>query len=266
MVETVVVPTDGSEFSAGAVPIGQAVAGSFDAGLVIVLAGHGGNPENDQRIVARLEDAIATRPDLRARVEVDRGRFAANAITRVLRDTSDPVACMATRGRSGIGQMLLGSVAEDVVRISGVPIVLVGPECASTWDAGGRPIVMCHDGSAVADEIGPPVTAWASELNLPVVVVEVQDDDSRELTPSSAVVSAAERMRETVGTVDVEVLSGDAPEAILAFAAERSAALVALSTHGRTGLDRVTIGSVAVSIVRSSPCPVLVQRPRDLAR
>jgi nucleotide-binding universal stress UspA family protein len=196
---------------------------------------------------------------------VIRDQFAENAIARVLRDTVDPVACMASHGRSGVGQVLLGSVAEDAVRISGTPFALVGPDCDTTASFAGGPLVMGHDGSAVADEIVPVVARWATALDIPVVVVEVQDEDSAEHTPSPAVVGAAGQSKDLGAAVEIETLAGDDPaEAILGFADRRSASLVALSTHGRTGLDRVTLGSVAASVVRASTCPVLVQRPRDL--
>lgn len=56
--------------------------------------------------------------------------------------------------------------------------------------------------------------------------------------------------------------TGSAPETIAAIAREESADLVVVGTHGRTGLDRVMLGSVAERVVRVAPCPVLVVRPR----
>jgi nucleotide-binding universal stress UspA family protein len=264
VVKTVVVPTDGSEFSTRSVPVALTLAERFDASVLFVLAGLGGNPDSDQRRVAALDEQASDR-GVPSRVEVIRDRFAENAIAGVLRQTVDPVACMASHGRSGVGQVLLGSVAEDAVRISGTPFALVGPDCDTAASFAGGPLVMGHDGSAVADEIVPVVARWATALDLPVVVVEVQDDDAAVQAPSRAVVAAAGQLKDLRVAVEIETLAGGEPaEAILGLADRRSASLVALSTHGRTGLDRMTLGSVAASIVHASRCPVLVQRPRDL--
>jgi nucleotide-binding universal stress UspA family protein len=70
----------------------------------------------------------------------------------------------------------------------------------------------------------------------------------------------AERLRE--GPVDSVVLGQPVAPAITAFARETGVDLIVLSSHGRTGLARIAVGSVAESVVRTAPCPVLVVRAR----
>ena len=60
--------------------------------------------------------------------------------------------------------------------------------------------------------------------------------------------------------------TGVAPEAIAETAVETQADLIVIGTHGRTGLSRLVIGSVAERVVRLAPCPVLTVKPPDLAR
>lgn len=67
------------------------------------------------------------------------------------------------------------------------------------------------------------------------------------------------RDRVAIGGTDVEV--GDAREAINDVAESVGADLIILGTHGRRGVRRWLIGSVAESVVRSAPCPVLTIRP-----
>lgn len=55
--------------------------------------------------------------------------------------------------------------------------------------------------------------------------------------------------------------TGSAPETIARVAGEERADLVVVGTHGRTGLDRILLGSVAERVVRMTPCAVLVVRP-----
>lgn len=59
---------------------------------------------------------------------------------------------------------------------------------------------------------------------------------------------------------EILVAHGTPAAEILRIAAERSASLIVIATHGRTGLVRVALGSVAERVVREAPCPVLVVR------
>jgi nucleotide-binding universal stress UspA family protein len=53
------------------------------------------------------------------------------------------------------------------------------------------------------------------------------------------------------------VLDGDPAQVIVQFARERGCSLIVMGTHGRTGLERLLMGSVAEQVVRKAPCPVL---------
>ncbi len=61
-------------------------------------------------------------------------------------------------------------------------------------------------------------------------------------------------------TVETAVLTGDPPEAIRRYAEDHGVDLVVMGTHGRTGLDRWLLGSVAERVIRTSPAPVLTVR------
>jgi nucleotide-binding universal stress UspA family protein len=66
-------------------------------------------------------------------------------------------------------------------------------------------------------------------------------------------------------TARVRLETGQTAETITRVAEEERADLVVAGTHGRSGLDRVFVGSVAERVVRTAPCPVLVVRPRKAA-
>jgi nucleotide-binding universal stress UspA family protein len=61
-------------------------------------------------------------------------------------------------------------------------------------------------------------------------------------------------------SVETRVLQGEAPLEIVSFAEQHAQDLIVMGTHGRTGLNRVLLGSVAEKVVRSAPCPVLTVR------
>jgi len=62
------------------------------------------------------------------------------------------------------------------------------------------------------------------------------------------------------GTVSSVLLSAPAAEAIIGFARDDSTDLIVMSSHGRTGLRRLVLGSVAEQVARTAPCPVLLVR------
>ena len=57
--------------------------------------------------------------------------------------------------------------------------------------------------------------------------------------------------------------TGDPAKLIVQFAKKEAAELIVLGTHGRTGLKRVLMGSIAEAVIRHAPCPVLVMKQRD---
>ena len=77
----------------------------------------------------------------------------------------------------------------------------------------------------------------------------------------------AARMHQQTGhEIEYEVLHGDKPSrSIVDFAERNDATFVFATTHGRTGLDRLRLGSVAAEVVRHAPCPVVLYRPPHLA-
>jgi nucleotide-binding universal stress UspA family protein len=66
--------------------------------------------------------------------------------------------------------------------------------------------------------------------------------------------------------VDSVLLGQPAAQAITSFARDAGVDLVVLASHGRTGLARLVIGSVAEAVVRTAPCPVLVVKPPAVRR
>jgi universal stress protein A len=82
---------------------------------------------------------------------------------------------------------------------------------------------------------------------------------------------AAEHLRRTIAELSApnvavagEVRTGRATTTIHDYAIERQSDLIVMGTHGRTGVARVMMGSIAESVTRTAPCPVLVVRPRRL--
>jgi nucleotide-binding universal stress UspA family protein len=172
---------------------------------------------------------------------------------------------MATHARGRLGHALAGSVAEDVVRTSGVPVVLVGPKCADEPDLDG-PVLVAVDGSERSNVIVPVASAWALALGTTAVLVHVFHPlDVETATRPETVIGDARGLFADELEVETRLVRGhDAAGAIVEVAREVRPALVAVATHGRSGLARVTLGSVATAVLRRSEWPVLVTRSHAL--
>jgi nucleotide-binding universal stress UspA family protein len=105
-------------------------------------------------------------------------------------------------------------------------------------------------------DISRIVVAGASGAPYPDDSVEIMQDTYREI------VSAVKDKCEAAGLhVETEMVEGDPCNEILRVAKEHNADLICIGTHGRKGLSRLFLGSVAEGVLRSSPCPVLTTRP-----
>jgi nucleotide-binding universal stress UspA family protein len=89
--------------------------------------------------------------------------------------------------------------------------------------------------------------------------VEMTDDIVAKLT------ELAERAAPPVKQVKMHVRVGSPDVQIAQLASDLGADLIVVGTHGRQGLARLTLGSVAESLVRNAPCPVLTYRPKSVA-
>jgi nucleotide-binding universal stress UspA family protein len=272
--KTVVVPLDDSALAENALAAATAVARHCRAELLLVRA------VDEHAVVSEAEAALRAIAERLGDVETDvacpRERDAATAIAAAAAASDDPLVCMSTHGRGGVGRALLGSVAEGVIQRHAGPVLLVGPHA----DIGALPlegrIVACLDGSELAERILPLARQWAETFGMGLDLVQVVgpevEDEMREAgVPPSDVslgtyLARCGRPLYAAGVdVDWTVLRGRRPAAVIVeHVARQRPGLVALTTHGRTGLSRITAGSVAIAVVHDSPRPVLVHRPGEL--
>lgn len=132
MYQDVLIPTDGSDATRRSLTHGLAVADRFDAtvhALSVVPEGPFGTEDDEaatvaaERAVERVETE-ASRAGLEAVTAVDQG-VPHEAILTYVADNDVDMVVMGTQGRTGIDRVLLGSVAERVVRLADVPVVTV---------------------------------------------------------------------------------------------------------------------------------------------
>ncbi|RMG45174.1 MAG: universal stress protein [Acidobacteria bacterium] len=201
----------------------------------------------------------------------------APAITATADETGALLVVMATHGRGGVSRWALGSVADKVLRRASCPVLLVRAGMARV---GGPPrrILVPLDGSRAAESVLPIVTRLAAACASETVLAHVLPDLRRlswghrgeggrameeryRRWAETYLGETAERLRREGIEARTEILGGaDVAEALLARQEAGDIDMLALSTHGRGGLDRWAFGSVADRLVRAGGIPVLATR------
>jgi nucleotide-binding universal stress UspA family protein len=271
---TIVVPLDGSAFAERAIRPACSIATRLEQARVLLVSCvpddfDAAQHELDDR--ARLYGEVV---DIGTRIV--RTGDPAEVILAIAATEPDGILCMATRGKGAVRAAVLGSVSTQVVRRSTEPLILIGPHCRTTLLPAERGrLLACSDGSELSDSIIPVAATWCDRLQMEPWLTEVvgPDEDpepanqprpNREVEAAKARLSVlSTRLCTPTSHAGIRVVHG-APGRSIPWLAERlPAALIALTTHGRGGPTRVTMGSVATEVVRHAPCPVLITRPRD---
>ena len=290
MYDTILVPTDGSDYALAAADHAGSLASTVGATvhlLAVADVDDAAGPFSvggvDQSSLDRLERdaeerlaaARTTLPDgVPVETATERGR-PAGAILEYVEGADADLVVMGTHGRTGVRRLLTGSVTESVLRRSPVPVLTVG-HTASDTDAYDD-ILLPTDGSeaataAVDDAVDVARTVDAAlhvvyiadvtlmtggaGAGLPKGVVETMHDVGRE-----AVDPVATRAAEDGVETTVEVREGVPAPSLVEYAEDTGVDMVAMGTSGRTGLRRVLLGSTTERVIRHAARPVLAVTP-----
>jgi nucleotide-binding universal stress UspA family protein len=211
------------------------------------------------------------------RTEVRWGK-AGEEILRAARHRPTDLLVVGTRGRSGLPRILLGSVAEHVVRHAPCPVLLARPLRNSLREAlvgvdgsdEARAAVEWLHAFPLPDDcavrlvtVMPPAATLASprrlhEIPEQTALYQEQLEETRERL--QALITPFVR---TDRTAIAEVPSGEPAETLIQVATKHQADLIAVGSRGAGGIERVLLGSVSDRLVRDAPCSVLVFRRSD---
>ena len=281
---SIVVPVDGSSLAEGAIPYALALAERTQSQVRFVLVYPGQYPPLliDSARVYLTELTERFRPRLGASLSsIILNGPAASSLVQHVRDIGADLVVMTTHGRSGIERAWLGSVADEVIRSIEVPVIVLRPRTDGTVPAFDmREILVPLDGSPLAETaIGPAAVLanlWDAEMSLvemvypvlftPDPVLPFAGGYDEELTAGKCEL-AKDYVRDLSGSLRAKgirasgtALVGPRPvaESLLDLAHPARISLVALATHGRGGLRRLVLGSVADKVVRGAQVPILV--------
>ena len=280
MAATIIVPLDGSESAERALPVAGLIARRVAGSTVLVASREAGMPHDLEEYLVHQ----AKRFGLHGKHAAFETGGAAEAISTVVTNHADPLIVMSSRGPRAIDEMIVGSVTSEVLHRVDCPLLLLGPHVGHSEglpDAAPEysTLLLCVDGSTTAEAAVAVARRWAADLNLTAWVIQVLEPSkgskgqkgdllSHEFVNEAAYVARTAQGFERAGIeTGYDVLHDSHPAAaIVRKAEELPNPIIAMATHGRTGLSRITMGSVAMAVVRHATCPVLVIRPTELAQ
>ena len=292
-ISRILVPTDFSATSDEALAFAKTLAGRFGASLHLVHAF-----EDPFTAAAFAAEAYSTVPlslrddllreaqqRLAERLPEDQ-KVLFNGTTEIVTGTPTrtivdyaatlgaDLIVMGTHGRSGMAHLLLGSVAERVVRLAAAPVLTIRQPAGPV-----KRVLVPTDFSATADAALDYASLVAERFGASIQLLHVLDDPfvSEGLTAEAYISEApvlrsallrdaqsrlAHRSAAQKGGIPIEgeVLFGYGAKTIAEYSRTRGADIIVMGTHGRTGIAHAMLGSVAERLVRIAPCPVLTVR------
>ncbi|HTM08703.1 MAG TPA: universal stress protein [Verrucomicrobiae bacterium] len=294
MYAKIIVPLDGSSIAEGILPYARTFAKACNAPVELL---HVITPEvidvlsdpahrryaDDVEVDMKRHGLSYLRP-----IAASLSAQAAECVVRVgepaevIAEEAKPgtLVIMATHGRSGVQRWLLGSVADKVLHTVRTHLLLARTGHYNNGkEAALKSVVVPLDGSALAEKILPWVAALAKMMGLEIVLIRAYSLPNAFYSTDEYVPKMwefAERLKEEgrsylesrveslksqgVKNVSSILVEGDGAAEIIDFARKTPENLIAMSTHGRSGIRRL-LGSVTDRVVRNSWDPVLVMPP-----
>ena len=285
---SIIVPVDGSELAEGAIPFALAIAERAHAKIRFVLV----HPQQFPPLLIEPAKVYLKALTRRYKEEFKRSVSSiilngpvARTLTRYARDIGADLMVMTSHGRGGVRRAWLGSVADQLIRATELPVLVVRPgEDGQVPGVYVGQILVPLDGSPLSESAIEPAAAlaklWEAEIELLQVVppVAVNSDPAmpfpatyddeltgiRRDTAEDYLRDLSERLRNqgTRASGTAVVSQTGLAQTVLDLARPERVSLIAMATHGRGGLRRLVLGSVTDKVVRAAPMSVLVVPPR----
>lgn len=279
--QKIVVATDGSEIGDRAVAYAIALAKDHGATLDICTVVDGAQIvrvlEDAAKAILESANALAIRAEIASSTSMLSGRAAEAIVTFAGVHRADTIV-VGTRGKNGLERLFLGSTAWDVLRASAIPTIVVPPHAQSRAKSGY--VLVALDDSERCKATLRFAMRFATVERARLVlcsIVETQDLNDKAVTygydPKPLLVelkAAAAKILDGHAAVveahglayEIAILDGDAAPSLLEAARQYSVDAIVIGTHGRRGLERLFLGSVAEKVVREATVPVAVIRAK----
>ena len=240
--------------------------------IVSIIEQAGAESERREAIEAQISKRSAkgeagVSPEIEVAVSEDPAAY----IARRARE-GESLVCRATRGLGAVSEAVVGSVAAAAVRQAGRPLVLAGPELPGNWKGPVQRVMVALDGSSLSEASLPAAIELANAVGAELRLIQVLDTSEMprpgvlDVNEGGYLDHLANQIQGQVrGGINWDVLHDHEPgRAIIEYCNNRPGSLPLLSTHGRTGLARLTMGSVAHTVLYHATFPVAVMRPSSV--
>lgn len=266
--EQIVVAIDDSKDSLHALKFGQ----QFAAQLGVSVSAISVVPVLDEiaSLCSKLQERLAAHHTEITSIDVV-AHDSAKAYLGELASREDIGLCMMAHCRRPVPEMLIGSVTAGVVRRAHRPVYLCGPRYDSRIHQRVDVLAVCVDGSKLSEQILPYASALVKRLGARLQLLQVLGISAArkpttlghtDVMESVYLTALARRINsEQALDVDWEVLHGDPADSIISYLAGSHNIMLAMTTHGHSGLSQVVAGSVSHEVLHEASCPVAVLRP-----
>ena len=189
----------------------------------------------------------------------------AGALSQYADDNAVDLIVMTTRGRHTLGRWLIGSVADQTLRHTHVPVLLLHPR-DPPWALNFRKLLVALDGDIEDRVLASAIALGAlySPAHYTIArVVEPERLAHLEAQARTYVAGVSDRLRSQGIESSWQVVVGGVAPQLLAMAETARADCIVVGTHSRRGLDRLVLGSEAERIVHAAKLPVLITPVRN---
>ena len=290
MFKQILVPLDGSRFAELAIPYAEELAEAFNSEVSFLFVCD--TPQCQQRYehqvyIEKTAELVrqhigGERPKTSVKPVVLEGHAAAEIVSYATSNDINLII-MGTHGCSGLLCWAMGSTADKVLARAGTPILLIRasePAPEPRREEIFNRILLPLDGSEAGEATLPYIKELTGKLNSEVILLQVVADgkhvhtiggldyvrftkeqvSSRKESVKQYLEEVGQRFAGTKAAVRTEVKTGDTAEEIINFADETGASVVAMSTHGHSGIERWVLGSITHRILHHGNTPILVVR------
>jgi nucleotide-binding universal stress UspA family protein len=287
LLQKLLVPMDGSELGEKALTYAAEIAGAIGAEVQLVCVPLHGDPETKhmcdvyigkkaeqlQSALVKKNKSATVRPVL-----LDEGE-PATAVVDYAQKEQIGLIVLTSHGRSGIMPWTMGSTASKIIHASQVPVLLIRAGTAIPKPEEGLfgKILLPLDGSPTGEAALPYVQEISGALGSKVVILRVVDTEVRGYSlghvpyPEQLLKEGEQDADKYLGLVKNNFSAGmartvfkegNAAREILKVSEEEKVNIVAMSTHGRSGIDRWMLGSVSDKVLQVGKVPLLLVPPK----
>jgi nucleotide-binding universal stress UspA family protein len=209
-----------------------------------------------ERLEKQKAEAIQQGLSLETRTRTSSSAY--EGIMEEVAELQPDVIVMGRHGYTGLTRLLMGSVTARVIGHSPCHVLVVPQGVSLSFE---RLLVAC-DGSPFSEAAWQEALTLSKTMGSAITAVSVAADE-RDIPGATKVVRTLEAAAEAQGlTLDTMILTGRPDESIVKAAEFKGSSLIIVGSHGRTGLKRLLMGSVAERVIGNAKCPVLVVKKK----